>query len=116
MKPNLFSVIALMLVVALPVAARAPKTVLEDGREVSAEMIRLPSSMEGTLDIQGCSTCKRLTFTLSHDVQFFIGNQLVSLADLKRHFAAHPSSFVLVVSPLSQNVVTRIKASPPDAQ
>lgn len=114
MKNTILITAALLLMSAIPAHARPQHAVLEDGRELNASMITLPS--DGTVAIQGCTDCKRLSFTLSRTAQFFIGKQEVTLADLKRHLRDNPKSAVLVVSPINQPVVTRISASVPDAK
>jgi len=114
MKHTVITATAVLLLSAFAALARPPHAVLEDGREVTAAMLTLPSALDGTVALQGCGACKRLTLTLSRNVQFFIGKQEVSFADLKRHLRDQPKSSVLVVSPINQNVVSRISASASD--
>jgi hypothetical protein len=110
MKSNYLYAIAATLVVALPaVGARPIHTVTEDGHELDASMLTLPSSASGTLSIQGCTACPRQTMTLSSDVRFYVGKQEVTLAVLKDLLATYPKSSVLVVTPVGSNVVTRIR-------
>lgn len=111
MKHKVITATAVLLFSTLSAFARPPVAVLEDGREVASAMLTLPSMPDGTVAIQGCGACKRLTFTLSRTAQFFIGKQEVSFTDLKRHLHDHPKASVLVVSPINQPVVTRISAS-----
>lgn len=116
MKNAIVITATLLLMSAITAHARPQHAVLEDGRELIASMITLPSASDGTVAIQGCTDCKRLTFTLSRTAQFFVGRQEVTFADLKRHLRDNPKSSVLVVSPINQPVVTRISASVPDAK
>lgn len=110
MKSSYLYAIAAMLVVALPAgAARPMNTVTEDGHELDATMLTLPSTASGTLSIQGCTACKRQTMTLSSDARFYVGKQEVTFAALKDLLATYPKSSVLVVTPVGKNVVTRIK-------
>lgn len=109
MKFKFLSALAVMLVVALPAGARAPVAVLEDGREVEGSFISLPTSLGGLLSIS-CPACLSQRFTLSRDALFYVGEQEVTLADLKAYLVANPAKAVLVVSPRGAAVVTRIKA------
>jgi hypothetical protein len=116
MKTAIIIATALLLTSSLTAHARPPRAVIEDGREVSAAMLTLPSALNGPLAIQGCTACTRVNLTLSPTAQFFIGRQEVSFADLKRHLRDNPKSNVLVVSPINQPVVSRISASMPDVK
>jgi hypothetical protein len=109
MKSRILSAIVVMLVVALPAAARAPIAVLEDGREVDASFITLPTVLGGPLSV-GCPACLSNAYVLSTDARFYVGQQEVTLADLKAYLVANPEKAVLLVSPRGENVVTRIKA------
>jgi hypothetical protein len=111
-------IFALALIMALPlgVQAREPK-VLEDGREVSPPMLTLPSKLDGIVAIQGCGSCKRLTFQFARNVRFFVGRTEVTFVDLQNQLRTHPKSSVLVVSPIGKPIITRISASDaPSAQ
>jgi hypothetical protein len=105
-------ILALSLLLALPLGslAREPR-VLEDAREVTPAMLTLPSTLDGTVAIQGCGSCKRLTFSMARTVRFFVGRTEVTLADLQRQLRSNPDGAVLVVSPIGQNIITRISAS-----
>jgi len=112
MKSNYFASIAVALAMLLPLGARAGDTrVLEDGREVAASMLSLPAGPEGTAVIQGCTACKKTSLQLGRNVRFQIGNREVTFVDFKRYLLANPKVAVTVVSPKSQNVITRIRAS-----
>jgi hypothetical protein len=109
MKSSFFVSIAAVLVFALPAAARPLFTVTEDGHEIVASMLTLPSAAGGTLAIQGCTACTRQVMTLSPDARFFVGKNEVTFGELKNLLATYPKSSVLVVTPVGKTVVTRIK-------
>ena len=109
MNSNFLYAIAAMLLIALPAGARPMNTVTEDGHELVATMLTLPSTASGTLSIQGCTACQRQTMTLSSDTRFYVGKEEVTYATLKELLATYPKSSVLVVTPVGKNVVTRIK-------
>jgi hypothetical protein len=102
--------VAALLLASLSANAAAPR-VLEDAREVRPAMLTLPSTADGTLAIQGCSTCKRLSLRLARTARFYVGRTEVSFAELGRQLRARPNASVLIVSPIGQNIVTRIQAS-----
>lgn len=109
MKSRILSALAVMLVVALPAAARAPIAVLEDGREVDASFITLPSATGGLLAV-GCPSCPGKRYRLASEATFFIGKEQVTLGDLRAYLASNPEKAVLLVSPRGEEVVTQIKA------
>lgn len=116
MKSVFNSIVIAMLSLAPLSSNAAPPRVLEDAREVSPAMLTLPSALGGTVAIQGCSTCKRITLTLANTARFYIGRTEVNFVDLQRQLRQNPNGAVLVVSPKGQNIVTRIKASDASAQ
>jgi hypothetical protein len=113
-KPTALALATLLL---LPLAGNAaPPRVLEDAREVRPSMLTLPSLPDGVVAIQGCTSCKRISLNLSRTARFYVGKTEVTYTDLQRHLRSYPESAVVVVSPLGQNVVTRIQASDAYAQ
>src|SRR3982751_247440 len=96
-------VLALSLIMTLPLGLQARETkVLEDAREVTPAMLTLPSTLDGIVAIQGCGSCKRLTFQMARNVRFFVGRTEVTLADLQRQMRTYPNISVLVVSPIGK--------------
>src|SRR5262245_24887839 len=102
---------AALLLASLSVSAATKPRVLEDAREVKPSMLTLPLTADGPLSIQGCSTCKRLSLRLAPNARFFVGRTEVTFQDLQRQLRNRPNASVLVVSPIGQNIVTRISAS-----
>ncbi|HTU68402.1 MAG TPA: hypothetical protein VMF52_20835 [Steroidobacteraceae bacterium] len=109
MKANISSLVVAALLLATGSTQAAPPRVLEDAREVAPSMLTLPSTADGRLSIQGCSTCKRIDLAMARDVRFFVGPTEVTYSDLQRQLRTYPKAAVLVVSPRGQLVVTRIK-------
>ena len=109
MKSRILLAIAAMLVVALPSGARPLGTITENGYEIVASMLTLPSTDSGTLAIQGCTACKRQVLTLSPNARFFAGQTELTYSSLKELVEKYPNSSVLVVSPVGTTVVTRIR-------
>lgn len=112
MKSNmLHGFVAALLLAPLVVNAEPPR-VLEDAREVLPSMLTLPSIADGTVSIQGCSTCKRINLSLARDARFFVGRTEVTFVEMQAQLRRDPKASVLVVSPRGQNIVTRIKTTP----
>ena len=111
MKPANISVIAVLLLCSVASIARPPRAVMEDGREITAAMLSLPSAVGGIVSIQGCTACKRVSLTLGADAQFFVNKQEVTFGEFRRYLQDHPAANVLVVSPVNVLVVSRISAS-----
>jgi hypothetical protein len=108
--PLCIAAAAALLLASFSASAATPR-VLEDAREVRPAMLTLPPTADGTLAIQGCSTCKRLSLRIARTARFYVGRTEVTFADLQRQLRSRPNSSVLVVSPIGENIVTRIQAS-----
>lgn len=115
MKSRILLTIAALLVVALPSGARPLATITEDGHEIVASMLTLPSTDSGTLSILGCTACTRQVFTLSPSARFFAGHSEITYSMLKDLVEKYPNSSMLVVTPVGTTVVTRIKFGAIDA-
>jgi hypothetical protein len=103
-----------LLMVLSGIAAAEPSgrmRVLEEGHELAAEALQLPTSLNGGLGIHACSTCPNRSMQLSVDTRLMIGSTEVSLATLRDFLNANPSAMVLVVNATGKNVVLRIVAS-----
>jgi hypothetical protein len=86
--------------------------VLEEGRELRGEVMRLPNAEGGVVEIKACNTCPQLSLTLAPEAEFRIGRTQVVLNELRAHLNANPTASVLVVSPINSQLVTRIVAGP----
>jgi hypothetical protein len=103
-----FIIIAL-LALATVATARTPAA-FEDAKEVEPSLLSLPSAAGGTLSFQKCSACRYRTYTLSESAHFYIDEREVSYAEFQRHVSANPNGTVLVVTSLTENIVTRLVA------
>jgi hypothetical protein len=102
---------SILLMVAGTATAENRMRVLENGIEAWASAIVLPSQSLGTLEFKSCRTCKLHTLEIDRDTEFFVGDREVSFAELKQQFAAKPNAAVLIVTPKSKTVVSRIQVS-----
>jgi hypothetical protein len=117
MKSTKLTSLTLAALLLLPLTgSAAPPRVLEDAREVRSSMLTLPSLPDGVVAIQGYTSYKRVSLNLLRTARFYVGKTEVTYTDLQRHLRSYPESAVTVVSPLGQNVVTRIQASGAYAQ
>ena len=110
MKFALITSIAMLVLAVAPASARPPSGAVEDTRELEPRMIALPSNINGTVNVQGCTACVRTSYTMRGDVQFFAANVEVSFVEFKHYLSTHPESAVLLVAALKQNVITRFHA------
>jgi hypothetical protein len=108
MKSVLIASIALIVLAVMPAAAVSPVT-LEHSHEVGGRMLSMPSSLEGSVEVQACTACKRMVFAISPEVRFQIANRQVSFGEMKQYVAAHPDAVMLLVTS-PQNIVTRLAA------
>jgi hypothetical protein len=76
-----------------PAAADAP---IGTANEIIANAYDFPSGATGTLEIKGCKACATLRFQITAATEFFIGNERVSLAQLRAAFAADPHALTLL--------------------
>jgi hypothetical protein len=102
------------ILLATGIAANAANgtRVLENGIEAQASAIIMPQRTDGRLQFQGCPTCKLYVLQLTEKTRFLIGDRDVSFDQLIQHISARPDAAVLIVTPKSQSVVTRIKVAP----
>jgi hypothetical protein len=107
MKTTLTISVALLVLAGSTAFARGP---IEDGNELAPRMLTLPSTLDGTVAVQGCPACKRLTYTMSREVRFYVNDQEVTFAAFKAYVGAHPEAVLLLVTPPNQNIVTRLTA------
>lgn len=109
MKSAFMTSIALLVLTALPAAAKPPSGRVEDSRELEPAFISMPSVINGTVSV-GCPACARETYTMKSDIRFYAAKVEVSFADFKRYIGTHPDSAVLMVTLPSQKIITRFHA------
>ena len=64
--------------------------------ELEASTITLPTTDPGLLTALPCSSCKSLVLSTTGATQYRIGEQTVTLADMRRAFQMHPGAAVVV--------------------
>lgn len=116
MKSRILISCLVMLAAALPAGARPPHAVTEDGHELIASMITLPTNTASSFTVQQCTACRSMNFTLSATTQYVVGKTQVTLATMRSALAEHPRAAVLIVTPIGKSEVTRISTSLVDQQ
>lgn len=109
---NKLLVISLLALLSAGASAQETKMkVVEDGQEINASAVRLPSAIGGSLTIKNCTDCPTFSLALKAESQMLIGGASVTLEELRQFLAANPSAPVLVVTPRGKNEVSRIKVA-----
>ena len=80
----------------------------ERGIETSSDLVLLPSSEIGNITVNYCAQCKSVTYAVTHDTQYFVGTERITLADLHRYVVPGESRFMMVYVSLTQPVVQRV--------
>lgn len=109
---NKLLVVSLLVLFSAGASAQESKMKgVEDGQEINASAVRLPSAIGGNLTIKNCTECPTFSLQLSADSQLLIGGAVVTLTELRQFLAANPSAPVLVVTPRGKDVVSRVKVA-----
>lgn len=90
-------VAAAIMLGAMSVATPAGPRVLELTYEASGSMVSLPSTSTGELTFQACDKCKTLRLRASETSTYFLGEQQVSLAELRQYLSSYPETFLVVM-------------------
>jgi hypothetical protein len=109
MKSTLNTWVAALVLAALSASA-AHSRPFEDSHELDASQVTMPSTSDGTVVVQGCSTCPRTQYTLSSATRFYLAKREVTFAEFKRHLDAKREAPVFLVHTHKLNVVTRLVA------
>jgi hypothetical protein len=60
---------------------------VDDCIETSTDSVTLPVTVPYTMSVQSCTTCKAMQLQVDADTRFFVGEQSVTLAQLRTHAA-----------------------------
>lgn len=74
-------------------AQQAPR---QHAWELSASMITLPPSDPGILSALPCSSCTTVSFSTGAGTRYRVGENVITLAELRSLFARYPKAFVVV--------------------
>lgn len=89
-------------------AAPAAEPVLGTANEIIASAYSFPSGTTGTLEVKGCTACPTYRFQITDNSEFFVGNDRVSLAQLRAAIALTPEALTLLKLSKDRRDVTLI--------
>lgn len=105
--------LALSAASTLAVAQHPPITVVEASVETSANLVHLPSSLTGTIQLVGCPQCRLQSLQLDSNSQFFMNFQEVSLEQFSTAALSAQGKPLTIHYRLSDSIVTRVELTVP---
>lgn len=81
--------------------------------EAPANTAVLPSGPASTLVVTPCTGCKPLSLPASARSRYFVGNEQVTLTELKRQLATRPKAMLLIFYRKESRELSRVVASAP---
>jgi hypothetical protein len=93
--------------------ASAQLKAIELAVETPANTTVLPSGPASTLVVTPCVGCKPLSLPASARSRYFIGNEQVTLAELKKQLANRPKAMLLILYRKDSRELSRVIASAP---
>lgn len=94
-------------VLATPAGLRVIELAIETGADATV----LPSGPLSSLVVTPCGGCPPLSLPTTAQSRYFIGEQEVSLEDLKRRVAGQPTTMLVILYRKDSRELTRVIAS-----
>ena len=91
-----FKLLIAAALLAATTVAPAAEPVLGTANEIIASAYTFPSGTTGTLELKGCTACPTYRFQITERSEFFVGNDRVSLAQLRAAIAMTPEALTLL--------------------
>lgn len=89
--------IAALLILAASAPALAQKMLVATlSHEALPDQVRMPDSQDSELTLQICATCKVLRLRASSATRYFVGQEEVTLAVMKKYVDQHPDAPMVV--------------------
>jgi hypothetical protein len=101
--------LALGAAATLANAQHPPITVMEASVETSANLVHLPSSLAGTIQVTGCPQCRLQSLQLDASSQFFLNFQEISLEQFSTAALSGQGNPLTIHYRLSDSIVTRVE-------
>jgi hypothetical protein len=98
------------LLVASGAAAQKPTKGITGGLETGTELVRLPGTPSGSLQVRECDTCPSLRLEFDASTRYFIGSQAVTYAQFREAASKRPAG-LLVSYRLGTRTLTRLRLS-----
>jgi hypothetical protein len=82
---------------------------VERSLETNTRLLQIPDSASGELGVQQCDTCPRIALQLTTNTQFFVGQDSVTLSELRQFaFSGSNGHFAMVFYELNTPTVLRV--------
>ncbi len=105
--------LALSAASTLANAQHKPITVMEASVETSANLVHLPSTATGTIQVLGCPQCRLQSLQLDPTSKFFMNGKEISLAQLSTAALSGEGKPLTIHYRLSDSIVTRVELTVP---
>jgi hypothetical protein len=105
--------LALTAAATLANAQHPPITVTEASVETSANLVHLPPTLAGTIQVLGCPQCRLQSLQLGPDSRFFLNGQEISLVQLSTAALSGTGNPLTIHYRLSDSIVTRVELAVP---
>jgi|SRR5882757_3976614 hypothetical protein len=90
-------------------AQHPPITVTEASVETSANLVHLPPTLAGTIQLLGCPQCRLQSLQLGSDSKFFLNFHEISLEQLSTEALNGAGKPLTIHYRLSDSIVTRVE-------
>jgi len=87
---SLPSAVAALLLAGAPIIQAIGAEQVEASFETSTRLVPVPATHHSTLVLANCRTCDQVTAQVTPQTQFFIGDEAVTLAELREYTATRP--------------------------
>jgi hypothetical protein len=98
------------LVLAAGAAAQKPTKGLTGGLETGTELVRLPGTPSGSLQVRECDACPVVRLEFDAGTRYFIGSEAVTYARFREAAEKRPAG-LLVSYRLGTRTLTRLRLS-----
>jgi hypothetical protein len=105
--------LALSAASTLAIAQHPPITVMEASVETSANLVHLPPTLAGTIQVLGCPQCRLQSLQLDSSSRFFMNFQEVSLEQFSTAALSGTGNPLTIHYRLSDSIVTRVELAVP---
>jgi hypothetical protein len=105
--------LALSAASTLALAQHPPITVMEASVETSANLVHLPATLAGTIQVLDCPQCRLQSLQLDSGSQFFLNFQEISLEQFSTAALNAAGKPLTIHYRLSDSIVTRVELTAP---
>jgi hypothetical protein len=102
-----------LAVLAVRPASAGELKAIELSVETRADAALLPSGPGSSLVVTPCAGCAPLSLPSTSSTRYFIGRELVTLAELKQRLASRPTAMLVILYRKESRELSRVIASAP---